>query len=299
MRTIARTIAKSSRRSKQPQLPSSTPISTKAGCECVAHILQTFTDLDPEATIMSIDEVGAYDLISRNAMLEGLFQMEGGDQIRPLCEMFLREPIHIFVGGRDGHHPVHFTRRRRGAGRPPHALLFALGQHRALEAIHERMRPGEHVMAFLDDTYTACRPERLDEVHTTVEEQLATHAHIHVHHGKTQVWNRGGVEPSGIEEVTRVARVLKFEAVVWRGDPLLLVAQQGTKVMGIPIGKTEYVQEFLEHKTRQQQVLFQRMPWVNETESAFLLFLHVWRHKGKLLVACSQTRRHRRFCQTS
>ena len=104
-------------------------------------------------------------------------------------------------------------------------LLFALGQHRALEAIHERMRPGEHVMAFLDDIHTACRPERLDEVHTTVDEQLVTHAHIHVHHGNTQVWNRGGVEPSGIEEMTRAARALTPEAVVWKGDPLLPVAQ--------------------------------------------------------------------------
>ena len=42
-------------------------LSTKAGCECVAHILQTFIDLDSEATIMSIDGVGPYDLISRNS----------------------------------------------------------------------------------------------------------------------------------------------------------------------------------------------------------------------------------------
>ena len=124
----------------------------------------------------------------------------------PLHEMFLREPIHIFVGGRDGHHPAHFTREGGEQGDHLMPLLFALGQHRALEAIHERMRPGEHVMAFLDDLYTACRPERLDEVHTTVEEQLATHAHIHVHNGKTQVWNRGGVEPSGIEEMSAETR---------------------------------------------------------------------------------------------
>ena len=44
------------------------------------------------------------------------------------------------------------------------------------------------------------------------------------------------------------------------------------KVLGIPIGKQEYVQEFLAHKTRQQQVLFQRIPWVNDTQSAVLLF---------------------------
>ena len=34
--------------------------------ECVALILQSMTDLDPETTITSIDGVGAYDLISRN-----------------------------------------------------------------------------------------------------------------------------------------------------------------------------------------------------------------------------------------
>ena len=96
--------------------------------------------------------------------------------------------------------------------------------------------------------------ERLHEVHTTVDEQLATHAH------------RGGVQPSG-EEITRVARALKPEAVVC----LLPVTQQGVKVLGIPIGKQEYVQEFQAHKSRQQQVLFQRTPWVNDTQSAFLL----------------------------
>ena len=80
--------------------------------------------------------------------------------------------------------------------------------------------------------------------HTAVGEELATHAHIHVHHGKTQVWNRGGVEPSGMEEITRAARVVKPDAVVWRGDPLLPFSQQGVKVLGIPIGHTEYVREF-------------------------------------------------------
>ena len=36
----------------------------KAGCECVGHVLQTLTDTDPDATVMSMDGVGAYDLIS-------------------------------------------------------------------------------------------------------------------------------------------------------------------------------------------------------------------------------------------
>ena len=95
--------------------------------------------------------------------------------------------------------------------------------------------------------------------------------HIHVHHGKTQVWNRGGIEPSGVEEMARAARVVKPDAVVWRGDPLLPTSQQGVKVLGIPIGHTKHVREFLERKTRQQEVLFQRIPSVNDTQAVLLL----------------------------
>ena len=50
-------------------LPFLCALSTKAGCEWVAHILLPLTDLDQEATVD--DGVGAHDLISRNAMLGG------------------------------------------------------------------------------------------------------------------------------------------------------------------------------------------------------------------------------------
>ena len=43
-------------------------------------MLQSMTDVDQAATVISIDGVGAYDLISRNAMMEGLLNMEDGDQ---------------------------------------------------------------------------------------------------------------------------------------------------------------------------------------------------------------------------
>ena len=52
-----------------------------------AHIIQTLTDQDAEATVVSIDGVGAHDLISRQAMREGLQEMER-DQILPFVGMF-------------------------------------------------------------------------------------------------------------------------------------------------------------------------------------------------------------------
>ena len=47
-------------------------VTTRCGGECVAHAIQGMTDLDPRATVLSVDGIGAFDLMSRAAMLEGL-----------------------------------------------------------------------------------------------------------------------------------------------------------------------------------------------------------------------------------
>ena len=53
-------------------------LSTRAGTECIAHAIQALTDLDPTATVVSIDGISAFDVVSRRAMLEGLQTVEGG-----------------------------------------------------------------------------------------------------------------------------------------------------------------------------------------------------------------------------
>ena len=98
-------------------------------------------------------------------------------------------------------------------------LLFALGQHGSLVAIQGRLRDNEHVLAYHDDVYTVCKPER-------VAHPVAS-------------WEDASVEQRGVG--TRwdrsIARAVKPHVVVWRGDPLLPVHQQGLKVLGIPIGQ--------------------------------------------------------------
>ena len=97
----------------------------QARCECVAHILQTLTDLDLQATVMSAGGVGTYDLISGNVLLEGFLRMEGGDQ-RFLSEMFPREPIqpstsHKRQGGEQGDlHLADVVRSRTTRGSRSH-----------------------------------------------------------------------------------------------------------------------------------------------------------------------------------
>ena len=78
---------------------------------CVSHMFQMLLDLDPRATILSVDGVGAFDLISRDAMMAGLSHLEEGDKLLPLVRLFYSNPSiflweddvgtvhHIFQGG--------------------------------------------------------------------------------------------------------------------------------------------------------------------------------------------------------
>ena len=113
-------------------------------------------------------------------------------------------------------------------------MLFAPGQHAAFDAMQARLGVGEHVFAFLGDIHTVSGPARVDVAHVVVEE-LWSHSRIRLHHGKTQVWNRGGTELSGVEATTRAARAVK-PGLVWRGNPMLPPVQQDWKVLGVLTG---------------------------------------------------------------
>ena len=95
-RTIAQQIGDAVERATSPFQYA---LKTRAGCECVSHMFQTLLDLDPRATILSVDGVGVFDLISRNAMMARLSLLEAG-QVASVRETLLQQPINLFVGGR-------------------------------------------------------------------------------------------------------------------------------------------------------------------------------------------------------
>ena len=53
---------------------------------------QTLLDLDPRATVLSVDGIGAFDLISRNAMMAGVTHVEEGDKLLPFVRLFYNSP---------------------------------------------------------------------------------------------------------------------------------------------------------------------------------------------------------------
>ena len=65
---------------------------------CVSHTLHTWAEMDRTTTILSVDG-GTFDLISRNAMMQGLVDMQDGVKVLPFCPNILRNPIQVLVGG--------------------------------------------------------------------------------------------------------------------------------------------------------------------------------------------------------
>ena len=95
-RLVARTIAQQLGPAvKRVAAPYQFALSTKAGCECVAHIVQGLTDLDADTTLLCVDGIGAFDLVSRAAMMR---EVEGGGSALPFVRQFYGSPFHILVG---------------------------------------------------------------------------------------------------------------------------------------------------------------------------------------------------------
>ena len=136
-RLVARTMAKQvANKAEKATAPFQYALSTRAGCECV---VQALTDQDVNATVVTIDGVGAYDLISRNAMLEGLLRMEGGDQILPFARLFCGTPSTYLWEDEMGNTQEIPQGEGGEQGDPLMPMLFSLGEHPALEAIRRRL----------------------------------------------------------------------------------------------------------------------------------------------------------------
>ena len=197
-------------------------------------------------------------------MLEGLVRMEGGDQILPFVRCFYGSPSTYLWKDEMGE-----TKEIPQGEGGEHALCSgpasSTGAFRVACVTARNCLLSSTTSIWLSGASCRCLEDH--------EEELMAHANISLHLGKTQVWNRSGVVPAGIEEISRAARLVKPDAIVWRGDEELPLAQQGIRVLGAPIGRTEFVVAHLEGKTREHEVLFQRILAVKDTQACWLLLL--------------------------
>ena len=72
-RLVARVLAKQfSDMFEKATAPFQYALSTRAGTDCVGHVVRLLTDSDPNLTVLSIDGVGAYDNTLRSSMISQL-----------------------------------------------------------------------------------------------------------------------------------------------------------------------------------------------------------------------------------
>ena len=113
-RFVARTMAQQmAEMVEQITAPNQYALSTRAGCECVAHVLQGLTELDPETTVTSVDCIGAYDTISSEAMLRGLRHAD--DTALFFVTMFYGSPSEYWWEDNEG--MVHRIQQSEGGAR--------------------------------------------------------------------------------------------------------------------------------------------------------------------------------------
>ena len=93
---------------------------------CVGHAVRFATDADPEATVLSIDGVGAYDLVSRSSMMSKLWVTPSLRKLLPFVRsVYGRPSCYMWRDSEGGCHDIH---QHEGGeqGDPLMPLLFSL-----------------------------------------------------------------------------------------------------------------------------------------------------------------------------
>ena len=250
---------------QQACMPHQFGLSTRAGTEAVSRLLRAATEACPRATVLSVDAVGAFDHVSRGAMLGAL---HARPQLQPLlafARQFYAAPstytwydeadrAHVICQGEGGEQ-----------GDPLMPALYALAQHEALCDLQSQLRDGEAVFAFLDDTYIVAAPERVRTLYDALASALWDRARIRLHQGKTRIWNAAGEEPPDIADLG------EGEESVWVGDWTLPPESQGLTALGSPLGHDAFVARQLQHKRDDHDRLLASIPAVNDLQAAWLL----------------------------
>ena len=139
-RLVARTVAQQvGEEVEATTAPHQNALSTRAGTECVAHVLQAVTDLDDSMTVLSIAGVGAFDSISHASMLQALAELAGISKALPFGRLWYGQASSYLWEDDAGRS---LTIRQAEGGEQGDALmplLYALGQHKTLEAIRARL----------------------------------------------------------------------------------------------------------------------------------------------------------------
>ena len=146
--------------------------------------LQALTDLNPSTTVLSVDGVGAFDLISPGSLL-----LE-----RTLC--FLSSSRSKAILYRTCQ-PTKSADAKETSKISAYAFALCIRPAQNPSCSHSHLSEDEQLLAFHDDIYVMSQPESTCEFYGILAKELWAHSRIKTNGCKTQIWNRGGFIPPG------------------------------------------------------------------------------------------------------
>ena len=111
------------------------------------------------------------------------------------------------------------------------------------------------------------------------------------------MWNQAGVEPPGCHRLQAEAVLLDLRAVVWRGAEELPMHQQGMKVLGTPLGHTEFITAQLEMFTAEHETLLDRIPLIEDVQSAWSILVHCAAARANYVARVVEPLTARQLCE--
>ena len=112
--------------------------------------------------------------------------------------------------------------------------------------------------------YAVVSPHRVRPVLDLLQHHLSRHAHVHLNHGKTRVWNAAGQAPPNISDLG---------PEVWVGNHSSPPNVQGLRVLGVPIGHPAYIQTQLQQISAQHSEFLDKIPALEDVQASWLLLL--------------------------
>ena len=200
-RLVARTLAQQfSPQFQVATAPHQFALSTRAGGEALTRAVRVATEIEPSLCVLSVDGVGAYDHVARQAILHGLQRDAGLHPLLPFVRQFYSTPSEYIWYDASG--TAHRMLQHEGGeqGDPLLPGLFAAAVAPALHQTHQALQPGEAVLAYLDDVYLLCPAARTRPLYERLQQALQQEANVSLNHGKTRIWNADGTPPPGWPE---------------------------------------------------------------------------------------------------
>ena len=236
-------------------------VQTPAGAEALVLALRALTDADPDAVVLSLDGVGAYDHVHRAAFMDKLLEVPEMRALLPLVSALYGSASRFI--SRDDEGVDHTIEQGEGGeqGCPLMPALYSLAQHNALAEAAANLRQGERVYSFLDDLYVVTTRDRAAAAYSEVASLVHRRAGVQSNLGKLRGWARGGgPAPPGLAAI---------EPKAWVADQP--AAANGIMVLGSPLGQDAYVAAQADMRLDSERQYLREISQVPDPQCAWLL----------------------------